>query len=94
MNRSKEMLEEAIAMAKADRDGAMLEILVPLRKELAKLSQALKDLVDFDMGDSPELDGLDAALGPAQLKRMEAAWVQAVAVNGAREGSRHCGDKP
>lgn len=94
MNRSKELLEEAIKMAKEDRNLAMLEVLVPLRAELAKLHQAARDIVDFDIGEPPEPDGMCAAEGPKQMARYEKAWEQLVATVGPRDQARYYGDKP
>lgn len=81
-------------MAQQDRQWAMLETLVMARKEASKLRQALKDLVDFDIGEPPERDALDAALGSSQLERMEKAWGNACDQVGPREMPRFYGDKP
>lgn len=88
------MLEEAIKMAKDDRDYAMLELLVPMRKELAALRQALKDIVDFDIDEVEEPDGMCAVEGPKKIARCAGAWKRAIDAVGPRDSARFEGDKP
>jgi len=59
-----------------------------------RLRQLLRDLVDFDMGEPPELDALCAVEGPRKLARMERAWKAAVAEVGPRNQRRYEGDEP
>jgi hypothetical protein len=47
------------------------------------LAQLLLDLVDFDIGEVPELDALDAAEGAQQIERHDLAWQRAIAEVGA-----------
>lgn len=63
--------------------------------EIARLRKLLRDLVDFDVGTTPELDQLDAEYGSRQLQRMQQAWDAAIAEVGPRNQSRHeQGDRP
>lgn len=61
--------------------------------EVACLRQLLRDLVDFDMGEPPELDALCAVEGPRKLARMKNAWKAAVAEVGPRNERRYEGDE-
>jgi hypothetical protein len=61
--------------------------------EAVELRQLLRDLVDFDMGESPERDALCAVEGPHKLARMERAWKAAVAEVGPRNQRRYEGDE-
>jgi hypothetical protein len=62
--------------------------------EATHLRQLLRDLVDFDMGELPERDGLCAAEGPRQLERMERAWNAVLAEMGHRNQRRFYGGEP
>lgn len=62
--------------------------------EVTRLRQLLRNLVDFDMGEPSERDGLCAAEGPRQLARMSRAWEAAIAEVGPRNQRRLLGDEP
>jgi hypothetical protein len=62
--------------------------------EVTRLRQLLRDLVDFDMGEPPELDALCAVEGPRKLERCARAWSAAIAEVGPRNQRRHEGDEP
>lgn len=62
--------------------------------EVNRLRQLLRDLVDFDVGEVPELDALDAAEGPQQIERHNLAWQRAIAEVGTRTPRRFAGDAP
>lgn len=82
------------------RDMALIQDLraaVHVRKktsEAARLRQLLRDLVDFNMGEPPDIDALCAIEGPRKLARMASAWQAAIAEVGSRNQSRYEGDTP
>jgi hypothetical protein len=74
--------------------GGINERALEIIAERDKLRQLLRDLIDFDMGEEPERDGLCAAEGPRQMERHARAWDAAIAAIGPRNQRRHNGDAP
>lgn len=62
--------------------------------EVMHLRQLLRDLIDFDMGEPPELDALCAVEGPRKLERCVRAWSAAITEAGPRNQRRFEGDEP
>jgi len=91
-----ELVESSVAVNAGLLDA--LRAAIPSRDprldEVSRLRQVLRDLVDFDLGEPPELDALCAIEGPRKLARMQAAWKAAVAEVGPRDQRRHEGDVP
>jgi hypothetical protein len=74
--------------------GGINERALEIIAERDKLRQLLRDLIDFDMGEEPERDGLCAVEGPRQMARHARAWQAAIAVVGPRNQRRYNGDEP
>lgn len=59
------------------------------KDEVARLRALLRDLVDFDIGEEPEPDGMCGADGPRIIANHRAAWDAVIAEVGPRDQQRY-----